>query len=879
MHRNLIVLRRLLIEQLSERIAFHAGEMELDSSLLTTPDGLEYYYDPPVDPEYAQRQLAGPAAPLNIEPNTNIQPDTGIEPGIPLPVLDVPKYHSNPSYPKKIYLDFDGHLASGTSWNNRVFTGTYNTGATINAPAFSLDSDLLNFSAAELSAIQEVWARVSEDYASFQVDVTTEEPPASLFTAGSQAIRAVITTDFDATTGQQWYANAGGVAFLNSWTSTNASPCWVFYNRLASFPKYISEAASHEVGHTFNLSHDGRNSPAESYYQGHGSGATAWAPIMGVGYYSNLTQWSKGEYTSANNTQDDLAIINSKLAYIPDDHGDTTASATQLNVGTASTLAASGLITTRTDVDAIRFGTQAGSITLNVEPFDYSTSKADLDAKITLLDNSGTVVGTVDNVNTINSTLTVNVAKGFYTLLVDGSSRPAVTGDDGYSDYASIGKYSVSGTIVANAAPTVVNDTVSIAPTASLLIDVLANDSDANNDSLTILSVGTPSKGTAVIEGGKIRYTAGTSFGQIAFAYTVVDELGVSSTGNVNITVSATISQRGLVYAGATGSSASTSLATDKVPLLPGQSSTYANYTNYSKGLNGVVLDVAGLPAATTDVEMLASLQFAQWDGISAAGFTALSSAAVPTVSVLSGVGAGGSTRVLVTFPDNTVQNTWLRIVVAANAQTGLSTNDVFYFGNVIGDFNVGNTTSRIRVNALDSSAVRNNQSPGANSVDVTNFFDVNRDGRVNALDTSIVRNNQQTSGIVAPITAPSALGRSAFGRAGSGALVGEGEASLGAVQMPTDLSSTPSSARDWANKLETVLGPRWTGESYDVLYQDQVHLSKLPGASSEVSARPNEILPETSTKKKRLELDSRFSQFDHYFARFEFESGDDFKS
>jgi Bacterial Ig domain/Dockerin type I domain len=835
MLRNLFVPRRLLMEQLSERIAFHAEELEFDSTLLTTPDGLAYYYDPPVDSEHAPLQLAEPAAPLNSKLGTDIKPGTGIEPSMPLPILDVPKYHSNQSYTKKIYLDFDGHLASGTSWNNRVFTGTYNTGAAINAPAFSLDSDLLNFSAAELSAIQEVWARVSEDFASFQVDVTTEEPPASLFTAGSQAMRAVITTDFDATTGQQWYANAGGVAFLNSWTSTNASPCWVFYNRLASFPKYISEAASHEVGHTFNLSHDGRITPAESYYRGHGSGATAWAPIMGVGYYSNLTQWSKGEYTSANNTQDDLAIINSKLAYIPDDHGDTSATATQLNIGTASTLAASGLITTRTDVDAIRFGTQAGSITLNVEPFDYSTSKANLDAKITLLNNAGTVVATVDNVNAINSTLTVSVAKGFYTLLVDGSSRPAVTGDDGFSDYASIGKYAVSGTIVANAAPTVVNDTVSVAPSASLLIDVLANDSDANNDSLTILSVGTPSTGTAVIEGGKIRYTAGASFGQVVFAYTVVDELGVSSTGNVNIAVSATISQRGLVYSGATGSSASTSLATDKVPLLPGQSSTYANYTNYSRGLNGVVLDVAGLPAATTDVEMLASLQFAQWDGISAAGFTALSSSAVPTVSVLSGAGASGSTRVLVTFPDNTVQNTWLRIIVTANAQTGLAANDVFYFGNVIGDFNVGNTASRIRVNALDSSAVRNNQSPSANSVGVTNIFDVNRDGRVNALDTSIVRNNQQTSGVVAPITAPSAFGRSGGGAIGSNTLGGDGEASSGALQMPSQLPSSWSTARGWATDL----------------------------------------VAETSTKKKRLELESRFSSFDNYFARLEFGLGD----
>ncbi len=168
-------------------------------------------------------------------------------------------------------------------------------------------------------------------------------------------MRIVITTDVDAVTNTQWYPNAGGVAYLNSWTWRNGTPAWVFANRLGNNAKYIAEAVSHEAGHTFNLGHDGRTTPVEGYYQGHGSGATAWAPIMGVGYYRSLTQWSKGDYANANNTQDDLAIIAAKVPYVADDHGNTAATATQLNVGTASSIAAAGLITTRTDVDALRF--------------------------------------------------------------------------------------------------------------------------------------------------------------------------------------------------------------------------------------------------------------------------------------------------------------------------------------------------------------------------------------------------------------------------------------------------------------------------------------------------------------------------------------------
>jgi len=44
--------------------------------------------------------------------------------------------------------------------------------------AFSLDSDLTTFSAAEQTVIQQVWRRVSEDYAPFNVDVTTQLPAA-----------------------------------------------------------------------------------------------------------------------------------------------------------------------------------------------------------------------------------------------------------------------------------------------------------------------------------------------------------------------------------------------------------------------------------------------------------------------------------------------------------------------------------------------------------------------------------------------------------------------------------------------------------------------------------------------------------------------------
>jgi hypothetical protein len=233
------------------------------------------------------------------------------------------------------------------------------------------------------------------------------------------------------------------------------------------------------------------------------------------------------------------------------------------------------------------------------------------------------------------------------------------------------------------------------------------------------------------------------------------DGTNVSST-TFNFASFTAIATRGLMYVGASGASASTSLATDKSALLPGQSSTFANYTNFSRGLNGLAIDLTGLPATTTSSQIAASLQFANWDGIAAAGFVSLPGAAVPTVTLLPSGGTSGSARVRITFPDNTVQNTWLRVTLAANSDTGLAANDVFYFGNVIGELGVGNSTTRLSVDAQDIALMLANQSPRPNSANATNIYDMDRNGRVNGQDYAILVANQQAAGIVAPITAPS---------------------------------------------------------------------------------------------------------------------------
>ena len=73
---------------------------------------------------------------------------------------------------------------------------------------------------------------------------------------------------------------------------------------------------------------------------------------------------------------------------------------------------------------------------------------------------------------------------------------------------------------------------------APTLIDVLANDSDPDNDPLTITAVSTPAHGTAQIASGGISYTPAAGYsGNDSFTYTISDGRGGTASASVTVTV------------------------------------------------------------------------------------------------------------------------------------------------------------------------------------------------------------------------------------------------------------------------------------------------------------------------------------------------------
>lgn len=556
--------------------------------------------------------------------------------------VDVFKLHSNPGAANVVYLDFDGHVISNTAWNS-------STAPSYTAKPYDIDGVPASFSDTEKANIFEVWRRVAEDYAPFNIDVTTEAPASF----GAKTGRVLITSNVDANGLDMPAKNSGGVAYINVWGDPNFastySPALAYHNQVGG-PDNIAEVVSHELGHNLGLSHDGTSTT--TYYWGHGSGVISWAPIMGSGYDAELTQWSKGEYTDANQTQDDIALINTKLTAKADDHSDLRSNATALVVDSTghvfSTTPVSsptdvskvnkGVISSRTDVDVFSFTTVGGDVVLQATPLREVTAErgGNLDISLSLYDTAGNLLSTSNPPDETDAGLSMNLAAGTYYLAVDG------VGSVNYSDYASLGQYFIEGvlpvappdttvpnpnpmswavvpeaksrtsihmtattatddsgsveyyfactngstgcvdsgwvkspdftlnglvagssynfavkardaagnttdsspvasvTTLANQTPVANADTASVVNNTSVVVNVLANDSDPEGDALSVVSVTQPANGTVSFAKTAVTYKPSSGFvGTNTFTYTISDTFGAKSTATVTVNVTA----------------------------------------------------------------------------------------------------------------------------------------------------------------------------------------------------------------------------------------------------------------------------------------------------------------------------------------------------
>ena len=353
----------------------------------------------------------------------------------PYPLADTFKLETNPGATRTIYLDYDGHFSRNNAWDH-----------SIRFPAFDRDGNPSSFSSSELIEIQLQFQNVAEDFAPFDVNVTTKDPGIGALTRaglGDQryGVRSVNT---QATGG--FGSGIGGVAYVNSFSSFADNPVFVFNKGTNAG----GQTNSHEIGHALGLYHDGLY--GSTYHPGSGTGETSWGPLLGAPFSSNVTQWSNGDYAGSTASQDDLAIITNSfngIRYKADDHGGNFTTASDLG-RTGTNVFDWGVVGRRSDLDMFRFTTGAGTVRLSVNPFGGNPN---LDVLARIHDSSGRVVATNNPANRVGATFNATLPAGEYFVSVDGIGKPGV-----YSDYGSLGFYTIEGTVVADAAVTAVGE-------------------------------------------------------------------------------------------------------------------------------------------------------------------------------------------------------------------------------------------------------------------------------------------------------------------------------------------------------------------------------------------------------------------------------------
>ena len=126
--------------------------------------------------------------------------------------------------------------------------------------------------------------------------------------------------------------------------------------------------------------------------------------------------------------------------------------------------------------------------------------------------------------------------------LAESSSRVTYVEYDVYDGSGGLdtGRLSITVYAAANTAPIVVDDEATIPANTAAVLDVLANDTDADGDTLTITAVTQGAHGTVVNNGTDLTYTPATNYsGTDTFTYTATDGNGHTDTATVTMTIEA----------------------------------------------------------------------------------------------------------------------------------------------------------------------------------------------------------------------------------------------------------------------------------------------------------------------------------------------------
>lgn len=284
-----------------------------------------------------------------------------------------PSFSSLPGAPVDLFLDADGH-SGNDEWGNYA------------AAPFDLNGIPGSFTAGERLALSNIWRIVAEDFAPFNVNVTTAEPAQP--PSNGAGYRVALTSSPGTIIGAG--GGAWGAAQFNSFTGPGSNTGFLFQS---GFDDYLGGSSGDLVA---TASAQGN---AVSQLIGTAMGlrnyGAANSQPTGIMQSPNVSLarriWSAGLTHSGQPpvvNQDDTVAITSPANGItqrPDDHGDTMATATPLLAGTAS-----GLISDRTaDVDMFSYTGAQGNLSVRVSQDNFA---GNFDAQLHVYGSGGSLI-------------------------------------------------------------------------------------------------------------------------------------------------------------------------------------------------------------------------------------------------------------------------------------------------------------------------------------------------------------------------------------------------------------------------------------------------------------------------------------------------------
>ena len=177
---------------------------------------------------------------------------------------------------------------------------------------------------------------------------------------------------------------------------------------------------------------------------------------------------------------------------------------------------------------------------------DATRTAEDTAIVIRVLDNDSDVDGDSLSVIEVSTPSNGNVAVTGAGTTVTYTPNANFHGSDLFTYKVSDGKVVTDAATVTvivtsvNDPPVAMGDSTTTDEDRAIVIRVLDNDTDVDGDSLSVIAVGTPSNGTAVIKSGSattITYTPNAGFhGSDSFTYVASDGNGGTDTGTVTVT-------------------------------------------------------------------------------------------------------------------------------------------------------------------------------------------------------------------------------------------------------------------------------------------------------------------------------------------------------